>query len=58
MSIDNHNVPLKMNEMKEKKRIESKEEEMIIKWISELKNENTRVKALESLSKHSEKCYN
>ena len=58
MSIDNHNVPLKMNEMKEKKRIESNEEEMIIKWISELKNENTRVKALESLSKHSEKCYN
>ena len=58
MSIDKQNASLKINEIKDKNRIESNEEEKIIKWISELKNENTRIKALENLSKYSENNYN
>ena len=58
MSINQQNVSLKKNEKKEKIKNELNEEEMIIKWISELKNENTRTKAIENLSKYSEKNYN
>ena len=58
MSINKQKGALKINEIKEKKINEQNEEEMIIKWISELKNENTRVKALEYLSEYSEKNHN
>ena len=58
MSINQQNVSLKKNEKKEKIKNELNEEEMIIKWISELKNESTRTKAIENLSKYSEKNYN
>jgi CCR4-NOT transcription complex subunit 9 len=58
MSTEQQNGCLKVNEIKGKKRIESKEEEKIIKWISELKNENTIVKALENLSEYSEQNHN
>ena len=58
MSINKQKGALKINEIKEKKINEQNEEEMIIKWISELKNENTRVKALEYLSDYSEKNHN
>ena len=58
MSINKQKGALKLNEIKEKKINEQNEEEMIIKWISELKNENTRVKALEYLSEYSDKNRN
>lgn len=57
MSINQENDSFNKNEKKESGKIELNEEEKIIKWISEIKNENTRTKALENLSKYCEKNY-
>ena len=43
------NCPFKKNENKNKDKKEANEEE-IIKWINEIKNENTRIKAISNLS--------
>ena len=44
------------NKIKDKQ--EFNEEEIIIKWINEIKNENTRIKAIVNLSKYSDKNNN
>lgn len=40
---------------KEISKKELKDEDLIIKWIIEIKNENTRTKAIENLTKYREK---
>ena len=43
---------------KEISKKELKDEDLIIKWIIEIKNENTRTKAIENLTKYREKNKN
>ena len=55
MSNNLQSISFKKNENKNKDKKEQNEEEMIIKWIKEIKNENTRIKAIVNLSKYVEK---
>ena len=55
MSNNLQNISFKKNDNKNKDKKEQNEEEMIIKWIKEIKNENTRIKAIVNLSKYVEK---
>ena len=54
MSNNLQNRTIKKNDNKIKDKKELNEEEMIIKWINEIKNENTRIKAIINLSKYSD----
>ena len=54
MSNNLQNRTTKKNDNKIKDKKELNEEEMIIKWINEIKNENTRIKAIINLSKYSD----
>ena len=54
MSNNLQNNTFKKNDNKNKEKKELNEEEMIIKWINEIKNENTRIKAIINLSKYSD----
>ena len=58
MSNNLQNSTTKKNINKNKDKKELNEEEMIIKWIIEIKNENTRIKAIINLSKYSDKNNN
>ena len=58
MSNNLQNRTTKKNDNKIKDKKELNEEEMIIKWINEIKNENERLKALVNLSKYSDKNIN
>ena len=55
MSNNLQSISFKKNDNKNKDKKEQNEEEMIIKWIKEIKNENTRIKAIVNLSKYVEK---
>ena len=55
MSNNFQSISFKKNDNKSKDKKEQNEEEMIIKWINEIKNENTRIKAIVNLSKYVEK---
>ena len=54
MSNNLQNRTTKKNDNKIKDKKELNEEEMIIKWINEIKNDNTRIKAIINLSKYSD----
>lgn len=58
MSKNLKNITFKKNYNKNKDKKEINEEEMIIKLINEIKNENTRKKAIINLSKYSDKNNN
>ena len=58
MSNNLRNNTFKKNDNKNKDKRELNEEEMIIKWINEIKNENKRIKAIVNLSKYSDKNNN
>ena len=58
MSNNLQNNTFKKNDNKNKDKKELNEEEIIIKWINEIKNENERLKALVNLSKYSDKNNN
>ena len=55
---NNHQINSFQKNEKENSKNESITEEMIIKWINEIKNENTRTKAIENLCKFREKNNN
>lgn len=54
MSNNLQNSTFKKSDNKNKDKKELNEEEMIIKWTNEIKNENTRIKAIVNLSKYSD----
>ena len=58
MSNNLHNNTSKKKDNKNKGKKELTEEEMIIKWINEIKNDNTCIKAIINLSKYSDKNKN
>ena len=58
MSNNFQNCTFKKNNNKNKDKKELNEEEMIIKWTNEIKNENTRIKPIVNLSKYSDKNNN
>ena len=55
MSNEHQNISIKNIDNKNKETNEQNEEEILIKLINEIKNENTRAKAIRNLSKYSEK---
>ena len=58
MSNNLHTNTSKKKDNKNKGKKELTEEEMIIKWINEIKNDNTCIKAIINLSKYSDKNNN